>query len=246
MTSLVQSTKLMSFSSMTEASPDLIPVDENFGDTHSGVETHDNDDSNNNNNTIHHTAAPDDDNDDDTNSNNNVFSCLWDLILLIVWLLRRSILGVTQFLRTLMVGQRTHLDLWGKKSVQWIMTRKKSIASSWLPHAWWISAGNKKFYHHHHHYSSGPHTTTVTGDPQAWPPPAFTALALLTVFTLVVHPDGFTWIMLRKLRYVWLFVLFVIVYIYVCVFAIGSCHYPWMVLEKLQSWCPSKAKYIVV
>jgi hypothetical protein len=41
-----------------------------------------------------------------------------------------------------------------------------------------------------------------TIDPHAWPPPAFTALALLTIFTLVVHPDGLTWIMLGKLRYV--------------------------------------------
>jgi hypothetical protein len=37
-------------------------------------------------------------------------------------------------------------------------------------------------------------------DPHAWPPPAFRVLALLTMFALVVHPDGFTWILLDKLR----------------------------------------------
>jgi hypothetical protein len=35
----------------------------------------------------------------------------------------------------------------------------------------------------------------------AWPPPALVCLALLTVFALIVHPDGMTWILLRKLRY---------------------------------------------
>ena len=32
------------------------------------------------------------------------------------------------------------------------------------------------------------------------PPPSLVFLALLTVTALVVHPDGFTWIALRKLR----------------------------------------------
>jgi hypothetical protein len=35
-----------------------------------------------------------------------------------------------------------------------------------------------------------------------WPPPALIGLALLTIVALVVHPDGLTWILLRKLRYV--------------------------------------------
>jgi hypothetical protein len=33
-----------------------------------------------------------------------------------------------------------------------------------------------------------------------WPPPALVALAALTILALVVHPDGLTWIMLRKIR----------------------------------------------
>lgn len=37
-------------------------------------------------------------------------------------------------------------------------------------------------------------------DPRAWPPPAFTMLAILTFVAFVVHPDGLTWFMLGKLR----------------------------------------------
>ena len=39
-------------------------------------------------------------------------------------------------------------------------------------------------------------------DPHAWPPPAFTILALITFIALIAHPDGLTWFMLGKLRYV--------------------------------------------
>jgi hypothetical protein len=36
----------------------------------------------------------------------------------------------------------------------------------------------------------------------AWPPPGLVKLAILTVLTLIVHPDGYTWVLLRKLRFV--------------------------------------------
>lgn len=35
---------------------------------------------------------------------------------------------------------------------------------------------------------------------KAWPPPSFLLLAGLTVVTLVVHPDGYTWVLLRQIR----------------------------------------------
>ena len=44
--------------------------------------------------------------------------------------------------------------------------------------------------------SSSPHKQ-VNG---AWPPPALVGLAILTIVALVVHPDGMTWIVLRKIR----------------------------------------------
>ena len=45
-------------------------------------------------------------------------------------------------------------------------------------------------------------------DPHAWPPAALAALAILTVVALVVHPDGFTWIILCRLRYVLFLLIF--------------------------------------
>ena len=36
----------------------------------------------------------------------------------------------------------------------------------------------------------------------SWPPPTFIALTLFTIGTLVVHPDGYTWIVVHKIRYV--------------------------------------------
>jgi hypothetical protein len=44
--------------------------------------------------------------------------------------------------------------------------------------------------------------TDSNGKAIDWPPPGLIGLALLTIVALVVHPDGLTWILLRKLRYV--------------------------------------------
>jgi hypothetical protein len=38
--------------------------------------------------------------------------------------------------------------------------------------------------------------------PGVWPPPSFQLLVALTLIALVVHPDGFTWVLLGNLRYV--------------------------------------------
>lgn len=37
---------------------------------------------------------------------------------------------------------------------------------------------------------------------RSWPPQTLIALALLTIFMMIIHPDGFTWIFLHKIRYV--------------------------------------------
>jgi hypothetical protein len=47
-----------------------------------------------------------------------------------------------------------------------------------------------------------PKWALMVSDPQAWPPPALTGLAILTIVAFVVHPDGLTWFMLGKVRYV--------------------------------------------
>jgi hypothetical protein len=41
-------------------------------------------------------------------------------------------------------------------------------------------------------------TTTTT----SWPPPTFIALGILTMFAFIVHPDGYTWILIDKIRFV--------------------------------------------
>lgn len=50
--------------------------------------------------------------------------------------------------------------------------------------------------------SSSHNALKGTSSDHAWPPPALTALALLTIVALVIHPDGLTWVFLGKLRYV--------------------------------------------
>ena len=37
-------------------------------------------------------------------------------------------------------------------------------------------------------------------DPHEWPQQFLTALGVLTVFALVIHPDGFTWVVVGKIR----------------------------------------------
>jgi hypothetical protein len=57
-------------------------------------------------------------------------------------------------------------------------------------------------------FGGGGHSLTVNSTCSqkhlngAWPPPALVALAILTIVALVAHPDGMTWIVLRKIRYV--------------------------------------------
>ena len=114
---------------------------------------------------------------------NNSSSTFWDLLLslylplMLLWL-RRGMFGTANLVRSLVLGHCLRL-LFGNFS-EW-MTDK---APSWL------------------HTLVQPPSTNGKMDPHAWPPPALTALALLTLFALVVHPDGFTWIMLGKLRWV--------------------------------------------
>jgi hypothetical protein len=108
----------------------------------------------------------------------------WDLFLslylpvLLVWM-RRSMFGTMNLFRSLFVGHCLRLLFFGNAS-EW-MTEK----APWLQSFLFQQA-----------------TTSINGkvDPRAWPPPALTVLAILTIVALVVHPDGCTWIVLGKLR----------------------------------------------
>ena len=114
--------------------------------------------------------------------------------LVVLWF-RRSMFGPANLVRTILVGQLMRFVFLDNIS-EWMSER----LPPWLEVMLFQSPATKG--------SSASSVTTILGsgtgknDPHAWPPPAFTALALLTIFALVVHPDGLTWILLGKLRYV--------------------------------------------
>jgi hypothetical protein len=127
-------------------------------------------------------------NNNDKNSDKNDSSTLWDVMLslylpvLLLWL-RRSMFGTANLIRSLILGHFLRL-VFGNLS-GWMSEN----APSWLA----VTLQTSQF-------NGAAAASSAVGKIDQWPPPAFVALALLTVFTLVVHPDGFTWIMLGKLR----------------------------------------------
>jgi hypothetical protein len=142
------------------------------------------------------------DNGSSSSSSDNSTS-FWDLAvtiylpILLVWF-RRSLFGSAHLFRSIIVGQVLRLLVTGSMS-EWMTDR----APSWLlwmmepPPAIALAAGGGTSL-----IAGGKHHAAATTiDPHAWPPPARTARALRPLFTLVVHPDGLTWVMLRKLRY---------------------------------------------
>ena len=118
---------------------------------------------------------------DEGDASSSDSSTFWDLLLslylplALVWL-RRGMLGTANLFRSLILGHClrlifSNLSEWMNENTPWLH-----------PVLFQQATCNGKV------------------DPQAWPPPALTALAILTVVALVVHPDGFTWIMLGKIR----------------------------------------------
>lgn len=104
----------------------------------------------------------------------------WELLITMylplsaLWL-RQSVFGITVLVRTVLLGHLLRL-VFGNLA-DWINEKSPWLHSLLLP--------------------MGPHSKP---DPKAWPPPALSALALFTVVTFVVHPDGFTWVMLGKVK----------------------------------------------
>jgi hypothetical protein len=114
--------------------------------------------------------------------------------LILLWF-RRSMFGPAKLIRTIIVGQLMRVvfvdsisEWMSEKLLPWleVLSVQSSATADSIsgPFSAMLGTGNGK------------------QDPHAWPPPAFTALAMLTIFALVVHPDGLTWIFLGKLRYV--------------------------------------------
>lgn len=189
---------------MLETSPDLVPADENFCDTNSAMERGEEEEEMNSTSSSKPTGTT------NNNENNSNSSSFWDLLVtfylpfLFVWI-RNSMFGsaARYLIRTLIIG-RLFVRLACMESVsEWITKR----APTWLqtllhptevrtligPMA---AASSSSWGGKYNYYPS----TAAISDPHAWPPPAFTALALLTIVTLVIHPDGFTWIVVGKLR----------------------------------------------
>jgi hypothetical protein len=121
---------------------------------------------------------------DDGETTWNVLTALY-LPVVLLWC-RRSMFGTANLIRSIMLGQLVHIILTLLPSVDLVpaddeVTSWATTIARWLH---WASAGN----------------ASTTKHTDAWPPPALTALAMLTLFCFVVHPDGLTWIMLGKIR----------------------------------------------
>lgn len=117
----------------------------------------------------------------------------WYLPLILVWF-RRSMFGTANLIRSLFIGQVMRLVLAQCLELpKWIQVFVEPPPAS-------SSSGDRSMSH-----LELPKWAQAFMDPNAWPPPAFTALAILTLLAFVVHPDGLTWFMLGKLRYVSVF-----------------------------------------
>lgn len=96
--------------------------------------------------------------------------------LALLWLKRR-VLAITMLVRTLIFGHVLRL-VFGNIS-EW----KNEGTPSWM-----VTVLHPVV------------TPQSRSEANAWPPPALIVLALLTVVTLVVHPDGLTWVLLGKIK----------------------------------------------
>lgn len=135
---------------------------------------------------------------EDEEVTNTVWHLLFSIhIPLLLLRLRRSFYGLTAFVRSILFGQ----------CFQFLMAYFSPSPTTWETLSPWLEPllGN-------------PHSK----DPHAWPPPTLRVLAILTVLAFIVHPDGMTWIMLGKLRYVLL-----------------PCASVMVLLVFCQSWIPS-------
>ena len=210
--------------SSSDSDSNTIPVENGNANTttctmmdDSNVDEDSSEKNNNNNNNINETdhekddnsSAETDDDDNDDDDQNSSSSSYWDILIslylpiLFLWF-RRSMFGSANLIRSIVVGQLMRLVF-----VDDILNRisEKLHLPPWLQVILFTTTTNTQSS------SATTNDSSVLGcavagsssriekiDPYAWPPPAFTALALLTIFALVVHPDGGTWIMLGKLR----------------------------------------------
>mmetsp|Transcript_21790 Transcript_21790/g.33101 ORF Transcript_21790/g.33101 Transcript_21790/m.33101 type:complete len:669 (-) Transcript_21790:213-2219(-) len=128
---------------------------------------------------------------DDEEENSSTFWNVlktWYLPLILVWF-RRSMFGTANLIRSLLVGQFMRLVLAQCTELP------KCIQVFVEPSPAFTNNGDRSLSN-----LELPKWAQAFVDPHAWPPPAFTFLAILTLLAFVVHPDGLTWFMLGKLR----------------------------------------------
>jgi hypothetical protein len=154
-----------------------------------------------------------DSNDDNNTDGGEGGSTFWELFVtlylpFVLVLFRKSMFGSVNLIRSIVVGQVLRLLVgygseWmdHNKTPNWMhgyveqwtamLSRLADAASSSAGPASTVAsgaaAGNLLFPH-------------GNADPQAWPQQFLTALGVLTVFALVVHPDGLTWVVLGNIR----------------------------------------------
>jgi hypothetical protein len=99
------------------------------------------------------------------------------------WL--KTIVGGVFFLRTLVLGYFVHV-------VWQFQTATEQATMRWIGCGATLGNGSGGTAP----LESGCHTKGP------WPPPTLLGLGVLTIVALIVHPDGYTWIFLRKIRFV--------------------------------------------
>ena len=115
---------------------------------------------------------------DEEDTSNSVWHLLSTMYIPILFLrLRRSFFGMAGLIRSLLLVQ----------CLRFLVTYLAPSPTTWETLAPWLQP-----------FIGNPNAK----DPHAWPPPTLRVLAILTIVAFIVHPDGITWIMLGKLRYV--------------------------------------------
>jgi len=147
------------------------------------------------------SSSSSNDDDDDNNEEEEQSSSFWEVVVtwylpvLFFWI-RKSMFGTANLIRSLLLGHFLRMVF------QQIIPEEASSDTSPSLSLWlwdhlspWIRSllgGDTN--------SSSIASNVNKPDPHAWPPPALTTLAILTIMAFVVHPDGPTWIMLGKIR----------------------------------------------
>lgn len=178
------------------------------------------DSNNKNNNNSERMEAQNDDEDDD---DDYIDVSFWDILascsMILLWL-QRSTFGIVSLVRSLLLGHCLRLLVanYANNPKNNNDSRRRSTnrandnnsishtirdwTQKYLALVYEFVLGGGDNSSSHYVFPSSTHSSHK--QIQAWPPPALVVLAILTIAALVVHPDGMTWIVLRKIRYVFL------------------------------------------